>query len=287
VAASGEPAATIASRIPGSSAAYFHPADPTNDDNIIAHNDLSNPWANIGGASGKGNRTIMECNRIHDSADGTSFNYPRNGLDILGTNGIYRFNDIYNAGDSGIAIESYTYGYTQVATGNHIYHNTVWNTRYDSLRILVRDDGQIANNVVENNVFWQAQGFPYESRSYAVMFSFYHAVESVVWSPGTANGNVVRNNIFPNGQDGVLFVRRRNPDGSDANLVYTLNQLPGWTSNRQVNPLLRDPLQRDFTLLSSSPAIDAGRVIGGVSFLGSGPDQGAHERPPDSPVRTR
>ena len=105
---------------------YQSAAEAMNSDNVIEGNELSNPWANALGLN-KSNRTTVQCNRIHDDADGTRVNYPRAGIEVEGSDNIIRFNEIYHNGRVGITIQGRTYaGYVQNAVNNQIYNNTLW-----------------------------------------------------------------------------------------------------------------------------------------------------------------
>src|SRR5678815_1170096 len=106
---------------------YWSASDATNDDNVIAYNDIANPWASGLGLNGTANRTLVECNTIHHTANGSGVNYARDGVEIEGTNNVVRFNTIYSTGASGLSLEGRTFGgRVQNARGNHIYNNTFY-----------------------------------------------------------------------------------------------------------------------------------------------------------------
>jgi hypothetical protein len=258
---------------------YQSAGEPTNDDNILAHNDLANPWASVLGLNGTANRTLVECNRIHHAADGTRVNYARDGIEIEGTANVVRYNTIYSVGAAGISLQGRTFaGRVMNARDNQIYHNTVWGAGSASILIAQRDVGTVQNNTIQNNLFWQNAGKADGSTRYAIWVDEYNANTGNVWPATGASGNVVRSNVFPTGNKLYLLVRSATNGG---NVSYDLPQaqatLAGWTGNRQQDPLLVNPSGGDFTLQSASPAIDAGSVISGQSYLGAAPDLGASE----------
>jgi uncharacterized protein YjdB len=255
------------------SISYQNAAEATSDDNVIEGNDLSNPWALGIGLYGKTNRTIVQCNKIHNTANGTGPNYARAGVEVDGNANIIRFNEIYRAGAQGLTIQGRSlFGFTQNGVNNHVYHNTFWGNGGESVQLIQKDVGNVQNNVIENNIFWNDGGYSYGG-IYAVTMELYWA--TTPWPAGTANGNIVRNNIFPTGQSLLLVIR------STANESYTLASaqatLVGWATNLQVNPLFVNEAAGNVQLQSLSPAINFGRIIAGIPYLGIAPDLGAHE----------
>ena len=254
-------------------------------DNVIERNDFSNPWAGNVGLIGSARGTIVQCNRIHDSST-SGTNYTRSGLQIAADSNVVAFNELYANTADGIQVQAYPFGgMTQNARGNYIYHNTVWGNGGAALQLLQKDGAQVQGNVIENNVFWgnhaagaTEAGRYYEGAYHDVWVDLYNATTD--WAEGTLNGNVLRNNILGRdvasaGQSWILVVRRA------GNYKYTLSQaqtrIPGVASNWERDPLLVSPGTGNFKLGSSSPAIDAGRVIQGLTFLGAAPDLGANE----------
>jgi hypothetical protein len=254
---------------------YTAAGEPTNDDNVIAYNVIANPWAFGVALSGPANRTLLECNTISRTADGSGANYARNGIDINGTNNVVRYNVVYATGAAGLTLAGRTYGgRVQNARGNHIYHNTFYGNGGASIEIAQKDVGVVQDNIIENNIFWQNAGFEYQGTRYAITVDQYHAASGNTWSATGTGGNIIRHNIFPTGQVLYLLIRQ------SGNVQYTLSQqstLSGWTANQAVDPRLSAP-PTDVTLLSGSPAIDAGRLIPGVPYTGAAPDLGARER---------
>jgi hypothetical protein len=258
---------------------YQSASEATSDDNVLERNDFSNPWASGIGVNGKTNRTIVQCNRIHNTADGTGVNYARGGVEIEGNANVVRYNEIFRSGAEGITIQGRTlFGFTQNATNNLIYNNTLWQNGTsgtgESVQLIQMDVGNVQNNTIENNIFWDDRGFTFNGVTYALTVDLYHA--TTPWPTGSANGNIVRNNIASAGQALLLVIRNAPSDDS-----YTLAQaqatFAGWSANFQSDPLFVNELTDDVLLQSTSPAIDKGIIISGVPYLGLAPDLGAHE----------
>ncbi|MEX2156222.1 MAG: Ig-like domain-containing protein [Gemmatimonadales bacterium] len=258
---------------------YQSASEATSDDNVLESNDFSNPWASGIGVSGKTNRTIVQCNKIHHTADGTGVNYPRAGVEIEGNANIVRFNEIYRTGSQGITIQGRTlFGFTQNATNNQVYHNTLWqNGRSgsgESIQLIQMDVGNVQNNVIENNIFWNDRGFAWGGLVYAITADMYHA--TYPWPAGTANGNIVRHTNISSGQAMVLVIRQSIPNESYS-IAQAQSQFPGWASSLQLNPLFVNEASDNVQLQSGSPMIDMGRILSGISYLGLAPDLGRYE----------
>ena len=251
---------------------------PAND-NVIAHNNTFNPWASGMGLNGKAVRTIVECNRMHLSADGTGVNYARGGLEIEGQDNIIRYNEIFRNGAFGITIQGRTFGgFLQNASGNHVYGNTFWRNGNASIQFVQRDAGTVRNNIIENNIFWNDAGLLDQGTRYGVLLDMFNANSDNILPPGDFGGNIVRYSVLPPGQR-VLMIRKA---GDGGNTVYSIadamTSLAGWTNLLTVDPLFTNEAANDVRLLDSSPAIDIGRQVSGQSFLGGGPDLGAREK---------
>jgi uncharacterized protein YjdB len=258
---------------------YQNAAEATSDDNVLESNDFSNPWASGIGMNGKSNRTIVQCNKIHDTANGTGLNYARAGVEVEGDGNIVRFNEIFRSGATGLTIQGRTgAGFVQNATNNRVYNNTFWENGRGSGGAesvqMFQSDGNVQNNVIENNIFWNDTGLLYGTR-YAMAVDLYHANNP--WPSGSANGNIVRNNIFPAGQSLLLIIRSGIP-----NETFTVAQaqaaFAGWAGSLQADPLFVNEAVGDVHLLSGSAAINVGRIIAGIPYLGVAPDIGAYER---------
>lgn len=246
------------------------------NDNIVALNEVFNPWANGIDVNGRSVRTIVEGNTVHDTADGTRVNYARSGIDVLGVDNIVRYNRIWNTGADPITLQAYTFGaFVQNTTGNHIYHNTFWangRSGHGGLLLTQKDQTNNQNNLIENNIFWSMPGVDGgDGNLYFIGLYLDHA--NTPWPIGSANGNIIRNNIFPAGTRFAVSLR------SGVSQYYTKAQVEstfaGWTNNLQADPLFVN--QTDVRLQSGSPAINTGRLVSGVTFSGSAPDLGAIE----------
>jgi len=256
-------------------------------DNVVALNDLANPWA--GGLSfiGYARRTIAECNRLH-SMSTSGINYPRAGTQISADSNILRYNEIFGNTADGMQLQGYTYnGLVENVRGNQVYNNTVWGNGGAALQLFQGDVGQVANNLIENNIFWgnNTSSDPNTNRSYNgsywdIWTDLYHANSD--WAAGSLNGNILRNNILAKdaadiGQGWVIIIP---PSGN--NRYYTMAQaqatFPTVGSNLQADPLFVNAVGSDFRLQTTSPAINAGLIVdSGQPYLGTGPDLGAHE----------
>lgn len=242
---------------------YQAATEPVSADNVIERNDISNTWASAVGVNGKAKRTLLQCNRIHDTADGSGVNYARAGIEVEGDSNVVRYNEVFRSGAQGITLQGRTlFGFTQSATNNRIYNNTFWqNGRrttgggLESLQLIQMDNGNVRDNTIENNIFWHDWGFTNDGVVYAMTVDLYHA--GVPWLSGSANGNVVRNNIFPAEQTLLLVINR-----TSANASYTVAQaqstFAGWSGNLQSDPLFLDEAAGDVRLQPGSPAAAMG-----------------------------
>jgi uncharacterized protein YjdB len=255
--------------------------------NVVALNDLGNTWSNNLGLIGYARGTIIECNRIH-SASTSGLNYERAGMSISADSNVIRFNEIFDNMADGIQIQGYNFsGLVQNARGNLIYHNTIWGNGGAGFQLFQSTSGVVSGNFIENNIIWgnntSSDGIVNRSQNgsyWDFWVDLYHA--NTGWTAGTLNGNVIRNNIAAKnaadiGQGWIFIIV---PGGTN-NRSYTMAQaeaaLPNVAANLQVDPLFVNVGARDFHLLLTSLAIDAGRIIPGVPYLGLAPDLGARE----------
>jgi hypothetical protein len=251
-------------------------------DNIVAHNRVVNPWANGIGLNGTANRTLLECNFIAATANGTGPNYKRYGLEVEGTANTVRYNIIFTTGDGGISLEGWTFnGKAQNSIGNHIYNNTVWSTGGAGLRIVQKEQNLVESNVVENNIFWGNAGGEDAGVRYSIFVDEFNANAENVWPAGTIGNNIVRNNIFEATLQFMVITRTPAVGGHLYFSAPSQATFPNWGTNLRVNPLLTNPGQGDFSLAIGSPAVNAGLVISSPppyrAHLGTAPDLGAIE----------
>jgi hypothetical protein len=86
----------------------------------------------------------------------------------------------------------------------------------------------------------------------------------------------VRYNLISSGQAMLLKIRNA-PSNESFTLALAQSTLAGWLANLQVNPLFVNETADNVTLQTLSPAIDVGRILSGIPYLGIGADLGAHE----------
>jgi hypothetical protein len=188
-------------------------------------------------------------------------NYARPGIEVEGDGNIIRFNEIFGSGATGLTIQGRTAAsFTQNATNNRVYYNTFWQngrggTGAESIQLIQKDIGNVSGNVIENNIFWHDTGLPADGTRYAVAVDLYHA--TVPWVPGSTNGNVVRNNLFPTGQQ-LLLVIRNGPANDVYSLARALATLGSWSGDIQADPLFVDEPAGDVRLQPQSGASSMG-----------------------------
>jgi len=242
---------------------YQTASEPISTDNVIERNDISNTWASGVGLNGKSKRSLLQCNRMHDTADGSGVNYARAAIELEGDSNVVRYNEVFRSGAQGITLQGRTlFGFTQSATNNRIYNNTFWqNGRrvsgggLESLQLIQKDVGNVRGNTIENNIFWDDHGFSYDNATYAMTADLYHS--SVPWPSGTANANVVRNNIFPARQTLLLVIRNLTPN-QRYTVAGALSMFTGWAGNLQADPLFVNEAAGDVRLQRGTPAAALG-----------------------------
>jgi hypothetical protein len=154
--------------------------------------------------------------------------------------------------------------------------------------------GDLTGNRIENNLYWKNSTFcdfhfcnvP-NAVVYAMVVGFYHT-EQDSWPNGAAglNGNVISNNFI--GRDVAtagtpwLFWEAYHSSGArEYTLAEAAAAFPGeLDNNREDDPQLRAPDAGIFVPVDTSPAIDTGVVIDGLSYQGAAPDPGRYEYHP-------
>ena len=250
-------------------------------DNVVAHNRLSNPWANVLNLASLTRRTMVEYNQLSDGAR-NGVNYPRAGINLASRENTIRYNEIFNNAGAGIEILAYAYqGLRQESIGNQIYHNVFYGNGGPGLSISEKDGLAVHNNLIANNIFFRNGGFPYEGNIYTIKIEHYH--NPTAWPVGSLNGNVIENNIFLRqpgsaGKKSVIRVRNTTQGG---NLSYTLREFQATyavaMNNIEQDPLFVSERGADFHLRPGSPAIDKGVVVAERRYVGVAPDIGAYE----------
>ncbi len=159
----------------------------------------------------------------------------------------------------------------QVCHDNKIYNNVIYKT--DDNGLTISDDngwGIKENNLIKNNLISNFGGD--------------YGMQITDWGHGTVKGNTYQNNlIYKFGVSNVIYYR------GSAESVNTFNGENGNNNdvignNIQLDPLFTEPLNNNFTLQSTSPAINAGVDVGLTedfdgNFVPQGlaPDIGAYE----------
>jgi Carbohydrate binding module (family 6)/Fibronectin type III domain len=260
----------------------------SNDNNIVAQNIFNNQWATNVIIGGRSNATLVECNEIKNASQNTpnpALIYPRPGVQLSGDNSIIRYNRIFNNKAYGMIIQGYTFVTTQeqFPENNQFYQNTVVSNGSAGLFIAIGDSGYptahayVRNNTFENNIFWSNGGYDGANGNfYDIVADCYAA--NFPWAAGFTDGNIFRYN---NASNLPFFAVIRNAAGG-GNLFYDTPALaqtthPTWTNNIRLNPLFTNSATNDYSLLSTSPMINVGRLIPGVVYNGSAPDLGAIE----------
>lgn len=251
--------------------------------NIIAQNTINNSYSGGINILGTSRNVLVECNKITNSGQEV---YPdvyigtRQGLAISGKGGTFRYNIIHNSKSDGILLEGRVYAGVQLfAESNLIYQNTVVGNGRSGLYMGIKDNGNqtgtnayIRNNLIENNIFWNNIGNDsVNGTNGEIVVNFYNA--NAPWGSGFTDGNLFRFNNVSN-IPAYHFVGAGASGNFVKNTVFDLQaHYPAWINNKQQDPLFAT----NFYLSPSSPMIDAGATIPGVSYNGAAPDLGAIE----------
>ncbi len=253
--------------------------DPPAMDNVFAFNDLSNPGkGNLLYVAGQTTNLVVECNRIHHAGP-TS----QPAVRITADDTVVRYNLVHDNPKEAISLWG-------PASRNRIHGNVIWRNGGPAFRLLVPNGGQVASNVIENNIVW-AGGYDPDSHwtargvQWKIVIDQYH-MSTDVWPPASLNGNVFRNNIIGKdtatvGQNWFFMLRSTLvPGGSD---FYTLTSAAtafpgGVVGNRDVDPQLVNPTAGDFRVARTSQAVDNGAPVAGHRVVGAAPDIGRYEQ---------
>ena len=261
-------------------------------DGGILLNGSNNSFTNSTIAFGAGNGVFVlgsgnkvENNVIHD------VNYTAgsaNGVRAAGNGHLIKGNTIYNTGREAIKFSSspktkilynvihdamlqttdgggiYTFGTN--GQGAEIAYNRIWNVKsggFGASGIML--DNNSTNYVVHHNVVWNTNNgikLNYAAKNNVVANNTFAPLSMSVTTASNANfsGSVFKNNIFtkPIKSGGGSWTNNINP-GTDARFV--------------------DPARGNYQLKSTSPAVNRGASIGGITvgYAGSAPDIGALE----------
>lgn len=256
------------------------------DNNVVALNTVTNPWAGGINMNGNAQDVTVECNDISDSGT-ADIGSPgsQNGIQVQGRDNVVRFNRVWNTDSAPISVQhdDFLSPPNDTTARNQIYHNSVYTDAagIPALELTAavstkNADDALINNTFENNVGLVA-GYEFSSVFYAVYIDSNNMAAD--WT--SMGGNLFRNNgIAVTGGTGgaVIFVENSGTStySTFANFVST------YTGNDDNLLETTDPFvdvdSDDFTLSLSTWAIDAGNTNPGFSFLGSAPDLGAWER---------
>src|SRR2546421_274007 len=145
-------------------------------DNVIAGNTLSNFYATGFLLSGMSQRTLVEYNRISDSAR-NGVNWPRSNL-IASSYNTIRYNEIFDNAAGAIHIAAYVYqgSFGMDAIGNQIYQNVFYNNNQindsvnnsGAIHLRESDGRSVRDNLIANNIFFRNKGFISGGNDYAI-----------------------------------------------------------------------------------------------------------------------
>ena len=230
------------------------------------------------GADGTASNNIVEYNKVYSNGP-TIISGTNRGLgiwfDSAGTGNIIRYNTSYGNTGTGIFVEVtsgaqvyYNTSYSNVgftnasgvdisgrcctggvdysANNNQVYQNTIWG---NSVGIRVRGDSNgldVSNNTVKNNISYGNLGYQFD------------AEEGGDNNSTGGAGNVYTNNAFS--LQATNFVKWSSIGKSTYSSLDTA--YGSAMNNIQTDPLLTNPGTGDFTLQSTSPAINTALSLG-------------------------
>ncbi|KKQ31192.1 MAG: hypothetical protein US47_C0001G0426 [Candidatus Moranbacteria bacterium GW2011_GWE1_37_24] len=237
----------------------------------------------------------MHHSGLSSEEDEDNFGYKVQSIYISGFNGQYSnihigHNDFaHNSGN----LQVYAHNSSDIIDDIYIYDNWFHDGGTTGM-VLNGGDGlteysfittaYVYNNIFSNNLSYAAKLTDGSTGSHGGTFYFYNNTcynnsDAEIFSPNPAALYVV-NNIF---QTSALVYFSYSP-GDDSgnfgshNLFYgSVGAIPSWsTNNIIINPLFTSPSTNDFTLQSTSPAINAGTTLASVpnDFLGVSRPQG-------------
>jgi parallel beta-helix repeat protein len=234
----------------------------------------------------QGTNSRAENNVIHDIAYNAGDSA---GIRTVGSGHVITGNTVYNTARSGIKVSNTTavrvtnnevhdamlqttdgggiYTFAMDGTGSEIAYNRIYNITsggWGGVGIFL--DNNSTHWLVHHNVVWNAthaMKLNYASQNNLVLYNTLAGLSTSLTTSSNADftGTVIRNNIF------TKSVRYGSGVAVDSNLK------PG-TDARFV-----DPSRGDFQLQPTSPAINKGKAVAGVTngYVGAAPDLGALE----------
>ncbi|MBL3616595.1 MAG: right-handed parallel beta-helix repeat-containing protein [gamma proteobacterium endosymbiont of Lamellibrachia anaximandri] len=176
-----------------------------------------------------------------------------NGIQYAGQNGIIRQNVFY-ANNSGLGMQNYS-PEARFNTHNRVYNNVFHKNLCGGITTMDSsvggfEDNLFANNILNKNTDCERPDAPYQ-HVYRNDMSGYQFDSNNFFS-----GNVGDNVIGHWGSSGISLV-----DAQNTKPAFYVNNL-------EQDPQFVDEVNRDFTLESTSPMIDAGRFL--TTTVGSG-----------------
>ncbi|MBL3599524.1 MAG: right-handed parallel beta-helix repeat-containing protein [gamma proteobacterium endosymbiont of Lamellibrachia anaximandri] len=176
-----------------------------------------------------------------------------NGIQYAGQNGIIRQNVFY-ANNSGLGMQNYS-PEARFNTHNRVYNNVFHKNLCGGITTMDSsvggfEDNLFANNILNKNTDCERPDAPYQ-HVYRNDMSGYQFDSNNFFS-----GNVGDNVIGHWGSSGISLVDAQN------------TQPAFYVNNLEQDPQFVDEVNRDFTLESTSPMIDAGRFL--TTTVGSG-----------------
>ncbi|MGR6761295.1 right-handed parallel beta-helix repeat-containing protein [Paenibacillus sp. T2-29] len=253
--------------------------------NELRDSTLTYSSGNLVSIEGTGNKVIN--NLIHE-ANYSAADIP--AIYLLGANHLISHNTVYNAGRHLIFMPT---------QNSQIQYNNLYNagklTKDCGILYEFAWDGQgtvIHHNYIHDNLAKNYSGTGIYLDNGSKGYIVHH---NVVWGNYTgirlntpSNFNLIYNNTtYSNGNVGYWgsnFQSDMYGDRIFNNIFTTTFTLPGThiegnNITSETNPLFVNPTAYDFRLQSTSPAINAGAVISGITndYVGAAPDIGAYE----------
>lgn len=252
--------------------------ETNSDNNIIENNQVSGLGGNginIRGGNGPVTGTIIRNNLLYDLFDSGIYLHGINSINAVSNSQIYG-NLIYNvneivlpgviAGGNGIHlgvgpsnnliynniiydVKSHGISLREGANNNQIYNNTIYNVGLkgsgSGLNVFSSSTIGSSGNILRNNLVHSATTVPVNVDTASV----------------NAGGNVLNNNLYYNPGDDV---------GTWAGVTYSTLSAYRTGSGQEANSINANPnftniAAQNFTLLATSPAINAGATIGAVT----------------------
>ena len=232
---------------------------------LIIRNNIVHNGYHTGISPTKGHYALIENNVIYNCGEDKALG-PRQGgrtiingpaLYVMAEPSIIRKNKVYN-NDYGLY-----FGATQtaltVSNNQRMYNNTFYNNTW---QVIHTNDGyadkEYNNNIIKNNIFYNDGNISvhilHGSKANAIGAGFYDWVNS---GDAGSNENYFINNMFSSGADNFYF---KNTISSTKTLTQVKSTFPTEfdSSNFEGDPKFIDAANADFTLQSTSDAIDAG-----------------------------